>query len=223
VTVSCEVPRPILPLLLLAPLLAGLAGCSTLLRSDQAAVQLYTLRAPPVAAVAAVAAGPAGGRPDPRATLRVASPTAGPGLDSAKIVLVRPDHRMDFYASSEWSAAAPSLVGALAIETLRASGAWRAVQGPGSAFPADDLLEISIRRFEADYPRGAAAPSVRVLLECTLGREDSRQVIASFVARGEAVASANRMSDVVGAFQQATDAALASMTRQAAAAQVRSR
>jgi cholesterol transport system auxiliary component len=214
VTVSCEVPRPILPLLLLAPLLAGLGGCSMLLRSDQAAVQLYTLRAPPAAPVAAR---PAGGRPDPRATLRVASLTAGPGLDSAKIVLLRPDHRMDFYASSAWSAAAPSLVGTLALETLRASGAWRTVQGPESAFPADDLLEISIRRFEADYPRGAAAPTVRVLLECTLGRADSRQVIASFVARGEALASANRMSDVVGAFQQATDAALASMARQAAA------
>ena len=214
---SFELPRPLVPLLLLGPLLAALGGCSTLLRSDQAAVQLYTLRAP------AAAAEPAGGEAGAQATLRVASPTAGPGLDTAQIVLLRPDHRMDFYAASSWSAAAPSLVGALAVDTLRASGAWRTVQGPASPFPADDLLQISIRRFEADYSRGAPAPAVRVMLDCTLGREDSRRVIASFVARGEARASANRMSDVVAAFQQATDAALASMARQAAAAQAGTR
>jgi hypothetical protein len=47
---------------------------------------------------------------------------------------------------------------------------------------------------------------------------EGRDIIATFVASGSAVASANRLGDVVAAFQQATDAALASLTQQAAAA-----
>jgi cholesterol transport system auxiliary component len=206
---SFQLLRPLVPLAVLA---AALGGCSAMLHSDQPAVQVYTLRAP------AAAADPRAAQPAPVAALRIARPIAAPGLDGSQIVLLRPDHRLDFYAASSWSADAPSLIEALAVETLRASGAWRSVQGEGSPFPADDLLQISIRRFDADYASGASAPTVRVALECMLGTEDSRRVIATFVARGASRASANRMSDVVAAFQQATDAALRSMSRQAARA-----
>lgn len=204
--------KPLRLLALVALLAAALGGCSGMLRSDQPAVQLYALRPP-------AAAADRDGAPDKLdATLRVARPVAAAGLDTAQIVLLRPDHRLDFYAASAWSADAPSLIEALAIESLRASGGWRSVEGPDNPFPADELLQISIRRFDADYAPGTSAPTVRVTFDCMLGTEDSRQVIASFVARGSAVASANRMSAVVAAFQQATDAALRSMASQAAGA-----
>ena len=199
----------------IAPILVGLAvaGCSGLLHSDAAPVQVYTLRA------GEPAASGSGPRPPVHASLRVAHPLAGPGLDTSKIVLLEPDHRMNVYAASAWAADAPALIESLATQTLRSTGAWRSVEDAESPFPAHYLLQISIRRFDADYSGdGDAPPTVHVTLDCTLGAEDARTIIASFVAAGSAAASANRLSEVVAAFQQATDQALASLSQQAAAA-----
>jgi cholesterol transport system auxiliary component len=197
-----------------ALLLCGLTGCSSLLHSDAPPVQVYTLRA-------AAAASDSGTDPVAAsdASLRVAHPLAGPGLGTSQIVLLQPDHRLNVYAASAWAADAPALLESLAVETLRRSGHWRSVEDAESPFPSDYLLQISIRRFEADYSGGKdVAPEVRVTLDCALGKEEGRDLIATFVASGSAVAGANRLTDVVAAFQQATDAAMASLSRQAAAA-----
>lgn len=191
----------------------GLAGCSSLLHSDAPPVQVYTLRAAvPIETTGA-------DDPAAKASLRVAHPFAGPGLGTSQIVLLQPDHRMNVYAASAWAADAPDLMESLATQTLRASGEWRSVEDAESPFPSDYLLQISIRRFDADYSAGSDAPPiVHVTLDCTVGLEDARTIAASFVATGSAAASANKLSAVVAAFQQATDQALASMSRRAAAA-----
>ena len=200
----------------MVPVLLGLivAGCSSMLRSDAPPVQVYTLRA--AAASSDTAADP---HPAVAGSLRVAHPLASPGLGTTQIVLLEPDHRMNVYAGSAWAADAPALVESLATESLRASGEWASVQDAESPFPSDYLLQISIRHFDADYPAGSnAPPTVHVTFDCTLGAEEGRTVLASFVAAGSATAGANKLSEVVAAFQQATDQALASLTRQAVAA-----
>jgi cholesterol transport system auxiliary component len=204
----------------IAPMLIGfaIAGCSGLLHSDAPPVQIYTLRA-----AASSSAGGGAPRSTANASVRVAHPLAGPGLGTAEIVLLEPDHRMNVYAASAWAADAPALIESLVAQTLRAGGKWSSVEDAESPFPADYLLQISIRRFDADYSAGAdAPPTVRVTLDCTLGAEDARTIAASFVAAGSAAASANKLSEVVAAFQQATDQALRSMSRQASAAARRS-
>ena len=200
---------------LLALLVLGLsvAGCSGLLRSNARPVQVYTLRADDASP---------NGVADPGSalslSLRVAHPLAGPGLNTSQIVLLQPDHRMNVYASSAWAADAPALIESLATQTLRTSGEWRSVEDAESPFPSDYLLQISIRRFDADYSAGSdTPPTVHVTLDCTLGAEDGRTILASFMAAGSAVAGANRLSEVVAAFQQAADQALQSMSQQAAA------
>ncbi|MGH8201856.1 MAG: ABC-type transport auxiliary lipoprotein family protein [Steroidobacteraceae bacterium] len=199
----------------LAPALLGLvaAGCSSLLHSNARPVQVYALRAAAASATGADPAAPAA------AALRVAHPLAGPGLGTSQIVLLQPDHRLNVYAASAWAADTPAVLESLAVETLRGSGHWRSVEDAESPFPSDYLLQISIRRFDADYSAGTdAPPTVRVTLDCALGREEGREIVATFVASGSAVAGANRLGDVVTAFQQATDAALASLSQQASAA-----
>lgn len=200
-----------------APVLLALlvAGCSSLLHSDAPPVQVYTLR--PGASSSSEGAG------DPpqaaAASLRVAHPLAGPGLGTAQIVLLQPDHRMNVYAASAWSTDAPALIESLAEQTLRDSGQWSSVEDAESPFPSDYLLQISIRRFDADYSAGTdAAPTIHVTLDCMLGSEDGRRILASFVAAGAVPAAANKLSDVVAAFQQATDQALKSLSQQTAAA-----
>ena len=200
----------------LAPMLLGLgmAGCASYLHSDAPPVQVYTLRADAV---------PSGGTADAAsaraASLRVAHPLAGPGLGTSEIVLLQPDHRMDFYAGSAWAADTPALVESLAAKTLRDSGDWSSIENADSPFPSDYLLQIAVRRFDADYSAGTGAPpTVHVTLDCTLGSEAGRRILASFAASGSAVAGANKLGEVVAAFQRAADQALTSLSQQAFAA-----
>jgi ABC-type uncharacterized transport system auxiliary subunit len=175
-----------------------LPACSGGLHSDMPAAQVYVLR---------VATHP---RSEQHAntSLHVGRPIAGPGLDSDHILLVQTDHRMSYYVASRWPADLPSVVEALTVDILRSSGAWSSVEDSASGFSSDYLLHIVIRRFEADYSAGAAAPEVHVVLDCTIGSRAGREVIDSFVAEGSAAAAANRLGDVISAFEQASNKAL---------------
>jgi cholesterol transport system auxiliary component len=204
---------------LLCAILAG--GCSGLFHSTAQPEQTYYLRAPAAAAgngAPSAANGAQGSPPAPAASLRVSRPLADPGLDSSHIMLVRADHRMNFYAGSRWAGSAVDVIEALAVETLRASGAWRSVEDSSSPFPSDYLLQVAVRRFEADYTAGGAVPEVHVTLDCIIGTRAGRDVVATFLASGTALATANRLSDVVSAFEQATGAALGALSQQAAQA-----
>ena len=192
-----------LPLLCL-----GLAGCSGLFQSKAKPEQTYYLRAP-AARTAATSA------PAIPASVRVIRPAASPGLDTSRIMLVEADHRMNFFSGSRWPATAPELIEALAVQTLRTSGAWVSVGSSGGPFPADYLLQIQLQRFEADYSEGTAgAPVVHVVLECVVGRREGREVLTTFTAAGSAAAAANRLGEVVMAFEQATGVALEALSRQ---------
>lgn len=188
-----------------------LSACSGLLHSSAPAEQVYFLEAK----VATDAAHAANG-----ASVHVARPIAAPGLDTSHIMLEESDRRMSYYTASRWPATLPEVVEELAAQVLRTSGSWSDVQGSESSFPSEYLLQIRIRRFDADYSNspahGPSAPEVHVALDCTFGRRSGREVIATFSAEGSAVASANRVRDVVAAFEAAANLALASLATQAA-------
>jgi cholesterol transport system auxiliary component len=200
----------------------GLTGCSGLFRSNAKPEQIYYLRPPaaPVATASAASAAAAMAAPATAtpASLRVVRPLADPGLDTTHIMLVQADHRMNFYGGSRWPAPAPELIEALAAQTLRASGEWASVEGSASPFPADYLLQMRVRRFEADYTQGGEAPSAQVVLDCTVGRRQGREVLATFTVAGSAAAGTNHLSQVVAAFEQATGAALNALAQQSAQA-----
>jgi cholesterol transport system auxiliary component len=196
----------------------SLTGCSGLFRSNAKPEQIYYLRAPAAPAAASSAVSGAAATAAPAAatqvSLRVVRPLADPGLDTTHIMLVQADHRMNFYSGSRWPAPAPEFLEALAVQTLRASGEWASVQDSASPFPADYLLQMHVRRFEADYTQGGEAPSVQVVLDCTVGRRQGREVLATFTVAGSAAAASNHLSQVVAAFEQATGAALNALALQ---------
>lgn len=204
----------------LLALAALLGGCSGLFRSTAPPEQTYYLQAPaapgPAAASVAPAAGAQsdGGAVQP-VSVRVIHPAAAPGLDSARIMLVQADHRMNFYAGSRWPSALPDMVGALTVETLRGSGDWASVEDAASPFPSDYLLQITVRRFNADYSGGGTAPVVYVTFECAIGRREGRELVATFTADASATAASNRLSEVIAAFEQAASAALSSLSQHA--------
>jgi ABC-type uncharacterized transport system auxiliary subunit len=220
-------------------------GCAGFLQSKARPEQVYYLRAPSpdsgqppgnaqpadsapgeggdaatASATHAEVSGRAAEGPNRRvgASLRVAHPLAGPGLDSPHIMLVQADHRMNFFAGARWPVPIADIVEALAVETLRDSGEWSSVEDSTSPFPSDYLLHIAVRRFEADYTASPTAPEVHVAIDCIIGRREGREVTATFVATGTARAAANRLSEVVSAFEQALDTALTALSQQAAQA-----
>lgn len=188
----------------------ALAGCGGLFHSNARPDQVYYLRA--TAPEKGAAAAPLS------TSLRVMRPTAAPGLDSPQIVLLQSDRRMSFYLASRWPAAAPNMVESLVVEKLRGSGMWQSVMDSTSSFPSDYVIQVMIRRFEADYTSGGPAPDVHVVFDCVVGRRESREVVGSFLAEGSAQAAANRLGAVVAAFETATNAALDSMAAQTSGA-----
>jgi cholesterol transport system auxiliary component len=191
-------------------LAALLAGCTGLFHSDARPDQVYYLR------VTAVQKGNSAAVPPIAASLRFTRPTAAPGLDSPQIVLVQSDRRMSFFLASRWPSPAPGMIEMLAVEKLRGSGMWQSIGDSTSAFPSDYVMQVTMRRFEADYTGGGTAPEVHVVLDCIVGKREGREVVASFLAEGAAQASANRLAAVVAAFETATNTALDSMSMQAA-------
>jgi len=173
----------------------ALNACGGVFESKLAAPQAYVLRLPP--ATAPTAAANAG-------SVVVQRPEAGPGLDSDRIALLRSDQRFDFFAASRWAAPVPDLMESVMIDALRASGSFSAVFDDTAPFAPRYSLRCALRRFEADYTTGGRAPTVRVALDCTLGRRRDRELLASFVAQGSSVASEDRLNAVVTAFEAAT-------------------
>ena len=180
-------------------------GCADF-HSKQAAIQVYTLQ--PSFSAAAAGASAATAATAATATLQVARPLAAPGLDTDGIALQRDGQRLDYYAASRWAAPLPEIVQSQAIEALRASGKFRSVQPEGAAFAADLVLQLEIRRCQAEYVGADGPPTVHVQLLATLGRRADRGVLATVSAAGTAPASENRMQSVVAAFQAALGTAL---------------
>jgi cholesterol transport system auxiliary component len=186
-----------------------LCGCGGVFESNLSAPQAFVLRLPP-RTVQPVAGAPAG-------SVLLQRPESGPGLDSDRIAVLRSDLRFDFYAASLWAAPAPDLVASVIVDALREGGAFSAVFDDAAPFAPNYDLRVTLRRFEADYTQGGA-PTVHVVLDCTLGRHRDRTLLASFTARGAATASEDRLAAVVAAFQGATASAVLELERATAAA-----
>jgi cholesterol transport system auxiliary component len=187
-----------------------LAACSGVFESDLAAPQSYVLRLPPAAPTSEVS-GSSG-------SILVQRPEAGPGLESERIALLRGGQRFDYYAASRWAAPAPDVVESVLVDTLRATGLFSAVFDDSAPFSPRYNLRCHLHRFEADYTRGGRAPTVFVTLDCMLGRHRDRELLASFRASGSAAASDDRLGAVVEAFEAATAAAMAEVSRGASSA-----
>jgi cholesterol transport system auxiliary component len=190
--------------------LLALTGCSGVFDSTLPAPQAYILRLPPPAqpATAPAAAG----------SLLVQRPLAGPGLDSERIALLRSDRRFDFFAASRWAAPAPDLLESVLVDAMREAGLFSSVFDDSAPYAPHYNLRVTLRRFEADYTSGARAPTVYVVLDCTLGRHRDRNLLASFTAQGTAVATEDRLSAVVAAFETATAGAVSELERATTAA-----
>lgn len=183
-----------------------LPGCGGLFESTLEAPQTYVLRLPAAASVNAAGAEPLG-------SVLVQRPETSPGLNTDLIALLRTDRRFDYYSATRWAAPLPDVAENVIVDALRGTGAFSAVMDDRSPFAPHYNLRVTLRRFEADYTAGDAAPTVHVVLDCTLGRHRDRKLMGSFTAQGTVRASEDRITAVVAAFEAATAAAMAELTQ----------
>ena len=188
-------------------LMAGLAGCSGF-KSNVVETQVYLLQ-PSVAAAEATGAASA-----PSGSLSVQMPVAAPGLESDRIVLTREGGRIDYYAAASWADRLPQVLQRVTIDALRARGDFVAVQPDATTFNTDFTMQMEVRRFAAEYT-AAGAPTVHVVLDCTLGRRSDRGILTSFTAEASVPAGDNRLGAVIDAFDRATGMALQQIVEQA--------
>lgn len=189
-------------LLSAALLLAGVTGCTGgLLQSDAPASDTYRLALPPAEGTQAVASLPL--------ALIVQRPRAPAAIDTDRIAVSAAGNRFDYYSAARWAEPAPQLLQQQLVTALGATGQFGGgVFSAPARVPAEMLLDVELRRFEAvttsaDAGASGAAPVIHVQAQVSLIDSRRGARINSFVASAAVPATANRMSAVVAAFDQA--------------------
>jgi ABC-type uncharacterized transport system auxiliary subunit len=185
-----------------------LPACSGGLHSDAPPEQIYVLQAARGGNTAAASV---------QAVLLVPRPVVQPGLDTSSIALARSDNELDYFAGSRWGESLPKVLGALAVESMIASGAFSTVLGDTRiAVRGDYELLLTVRHFEARYAAMNEAPHAQVALSCVLAGGVPRRVLGRCDAEAEELAAANRVGEIVAALERAAQRALTQAGAQAA-------
>jgi cholesterol transport system auxiliary component len=189
--------RCIAPLLVAAVLQTGCA--SNWLESSVPAPETY--RIGPVSQALGEVTG------EPRAiglALTVARPRASTAIDTDRIAVVPAPSRFDYYSDVRWAEAAPQMLQQNLVAALATSNRFAGVFAAPARVPAELMLDVELRHFEAVTTAGEATPAAHVQLQVSL--VDSRRTmrVTSFVSEARVTAAQNRRSDIVAAFEAAS-------------------
>ncbi|TXT37069.1 MAG: hypothetical protein FD135_3858 [Comamonadaceae bacterium] len=171
----------------------SLCACSTLSKTSAPPPAFYALDAPlPLASQLA---------PSSQLTLLISPPYAASGFDSQRMVYVRQDHQLEYFAHSEWVDSPARMLGPLLVSAAQHTGAFAAVVLASGTAAGDLRLNTDIQRLQHNF---RTSPSrVQLRLRVYLLDEKTRKVLAwkEFNAEAEAtsdtpqggVAAANRV------------------------------
>lgn len=151
-----------------------LGGCSVLEPSNKPPPGFFTL--------GAVSGAPLQNAPPPVSsnsvtpTLLVLVPTAAAGFDSQRIIYVRQNHRIEYFAHNEWVDTPSRMLQGRLVEAMARSGVFSAVSPASGAAGGDLRLDTEIVRLQHEF---MTQPSqVRFTLRATLVEDRSRRVLA---------------------------------------------
>jgi cholesterol transport system auxiliary component len=192
-----------------------MAACvGGLLESDNPAPETYRLAAPAAAGNSAPA-GPVTNSAN--VAIVVGRLRAPASLDTDRIAIVEAGRRFDYYSGVRWSEPAPQMLQQNLVTALTDSGRFAGVYASPSRVPAELLLDVELRRFEADTA-AAGPPVAHVQVQASL--VDSRRAgrVASFVSDAAVAAAANRRADIIDAFDRASAQVIAEVVTRVGAA-----
>jgi cholesterol transport system auxiliary component len=108
-------------------------------------------------------------------TLIVNPTTAAAGFDSQRIIYVREEHKLEYFANSEWVDPPARMLSPLLVSAVVKTGAFRAVVLTPSAAAGDLRLDTEIIRLQHEFQ---AQPSrVRFTLRAYLVENKGRRVL----------------------------------------------
>ena len=184
------------PLSLLMVLIATLGGCGGVLTSDQPPENVYLLEAVDLRS---------GEPPTGDLTDLVVAVRAIPGLDTDRILLRGPGARLNHYAGARWPDHLPEIVTVAVRLSLESSGRFNRVRSGSQTSSGEWSLDLELREFFAVVTATGMPPRVHVKL---VGHVNCGSGNTAVSAAASAPAHEDRLSEIVAAFQSATDSAL---------------
>lgn len=185
--------RYALRLVAAAPLAAGLAACGLGLPGQGPPPRLFQLSPKSTFET---------GLPNADWQLLIEQPVAAAGINSPRIALFRQRFELEYYARARWTDRAPSMIQTLVVESFENSGAIVAVGRDSIGLRADFILKLELRELQAEYPP-SGPPASHVGLNAKLVRMPQRVIVGSEQFDASVPAHADRIEDVVLAFDEA--------------------
>lgn len=154
--------------------------------------------------------------------LLIETPVSPAGLNTARIALQDSPIELRYFQYAKWTDFAPKMVQALIIESFENSGRIVSVGREQIGLRSDFLLKTELREFQAEYEArlpdgtkslgpGDAPPWARVRINVKLVKMPQREIVATQTFERRIRARANRMSDIIGAFDDALGKTLKSI------------
>ncbi len=134
--------------------------------------------------------------------LVIEPPIAPAGLETTRIALHRASVELEYYARANWTDLAPAMIQTLVVESFENSGRIVAVGRESLGLRADYVLKLDLREFQSEYG-GGEIPNAHVRLNAKLVKMPQRTIIGSQSFEAEIAASADRIEDIVAAFDDA--------------------
>ena len=139
--------------------------------------------------------------------LVIEPPLAPAGLDTTRIALHRAAIELEYYARANWTDLAPAMIQTLVVESFENSGKIVAVGRESLGLRADFVLKLELREFQSEYATDGI-PNAHVRLNAKLVKMPQRTIIGSDSFEAKVGASADRIEDIIAAFDEALGKAL---------------
>lgn len=147
-----------------------LGGCSAMVPPPPPPDNVYLLEVKPAATIRSAL-------PKRELVLAVSMPRARAGFDTAQMIWVRQEHRLEVYSRNRWADTPARMLAPLLAQALERSGAFHAVVQAPSGVSATLRLDTELVRLQQDF---SVHPSrVQFTLGAQLIDTATRRVIAS--------------------------------------------
>jgi cholesterol transport system auxiliary component len=119
-------------------------------------------------------------------------------------ILTTTGNEVAYIAAARWAAPAQEMFDSEAIRQLQSGPAPLRIVRAGAPPLSAYVLAIDVRRFEAEYTSAGSAPDVVIEGRAKLMRVADRQIVGDWPLSVRERAQANRVSEIVAAFDRAT-------------------
>jgi cholesterol transport system auxiliary component len=189
----------------------SLAACSLIKPTSSDPAAFYSLNRAPTASQ--FPAADKSGKNLP--TLIVTPPRAAAGFDSQRIIYIRHDHQLEYFAHSEWVDTPARMLGPLLASRLEATDAFGAVVLTPAGASGDLRLETEIIRLQHNFQSDPSA--VQFTLRAFLLDEKTRRVLVWKEFQADAISASDSPHGGVAAANQAVQAVLTELAQFVAA------